>query len=383
MQLSLLAVQCYGTASVTLTAEYGHRSTPRYAEAAHLAAYPKYSHGAQVQPGAHHKEHPRKILPAPQRHASRRSHVDAEASHLLPRQHAGEGVVPEEEPTPEDPFAEPRVPWSEWRWDDNLAAAEECATRTNAPVKAFPGIRTASASSSRSARRTSAPWRTSPAGSARRQGTWYYFYTRCRLPSNYIAAALPKLAKCMTVSKAEGASYTQTYLKYIIDRYHSMPAQTIVTSSTHMEKLGLQMKDLIAKAQGAGSNWACKAFAEPKRRLSMQTFSEMCPVVQRYTCMRACSADTLENAAKWYRFNTYNVFMASQDRIRSLLRDEYKWLSLYATWAARTGEEQRRPAEMRVGEAEMRHRHGKMWPCDSHQRHPKAPDGLTWLRVSA
>eukprot|EP00873_Tetraselmis_striata_P012287 jgi/Tetstr1/432551/TSEL_021922.t1 len=40
-------------------------------------------------------------------------------------------------------------------------------------------------------------------------------------------------------------------------------------------------------------------------------------------------------------------------------------------------------AEMRVGEAEMRHRHGKMWPCDSHQRHPKAPDGLTWFRVSA
>eukprot|EP00873_Tetraselmis_striata_P000315 jgi/Tetstr1/420579/TSEL_011669.t1 len=33
--------------------------------------------------------------------------------------------------------------------------------------------------------------------------------------------------------------------------------------------------------------------------------------------------------------------------------------------------------------AEMRHRHGKMWPCDSHQRHPKAPDGLTGLRVSA
>eukprot|EP00873_Tetraselmis_striata_P019928 jgi/Tetstr1/440192/TSEL_028544.t1 len=40
-------------------------------------------------------------------------------------------------------------------------------------------------------------------------------------------------------------------------------------------------------------------------------------------------------------------------------------------------------AEMRVGEAEMRHRHVKMWPCDSHQRHPKAPGGLTWLRVSA
>eukprot|EP00873_Tetraselmis_striata_P037289 jgi/Tetstr1/457553/TSEL_044122.t1 len=40
-------------------------------------------------------------------------------------------------------------------------------------------------------------------------------------------------------------------------------------------------------------------------------------------------------------------------------------------------------AEMRVGEAEMRHRHGKMWPCDSHQRHAKAPYGLTWLRVSA
>eukprot|EP00873_Tetraselmis_striata_P043440 jgi/Tetstr1/463704/TSEL_008563.t1 len=40
-------------------------------------------------------------------------------------------------------------------------------------------------------------------------------------------------------------------------------------------------------------------------------------------------------------------------------------------------------AETRVGEAEMRHRHGKIWPCDSHQRHPKAPDGLTWLRVSA
>eukprot|EP00873_Tetraselmis_striata_P023513 jgi/Tetstr1/443777/TSEL_031765.t1 len=40
-------------------------------------------------------------------------------------------------------------------------------------------------------------------------------------------------------------------------------------------------------------------------------------------------------------------------------------------------------AEMRVGEAEMRHRHEKMWPCDSHQRHLKAPDGLTWLRVSA
>eukprot|EP00873_Tetraselmis_striata_P019364 jgi/Tetstr1/439628/TSEL_028050.t1 len=40
-------------------------------------------------------------------------------------------------------------------------------------------------------------------------------------------------------------------------------------------------------------------------------------------------------------------------------------------------------AEMRVGEAEMRHGHVKMWPCDSHQRHPKAPDGLTWLRVSA
>eukprot|EP00873_Tetraselmis_striata_P042966 jgi/Tetstr1/463230/TSEL_008161.t1 len=43
----------------------------------------------------------------------------------------------------------------------------------------------------------------------------------------------------------------------------------------------------------------------------------------------------------------------------------------------------KRPAAMRVGEAEMRHRHVKMWPCDSHQRHPKAPDGLTWLRVSA
>eukprot|EP00873_Tetraselmis_striata_P027339 jgi/Tetstr1/447603/TSEL_034964.t1 len=40
-------------------------------------------------------------------------------------------------------------------------------------------------------------------------------------------------------------------------------------------------------------------------------------------------------------------------------------------------------AELRVGEAEMRHRHVKMWPCDSHQRHPKAPNGLTWLRVSA
>eukprot|EP00873_Tetraselmis_striata_P012966 jgi/Tetstr1/433230/TSEL_022518.t1 len=40
-------------------------------------------------------------------------------------------------------------------------------------------------------------------------------------------------------------------------------------------------------------------------------------------------------------------------------------------------------ADTRVGEAEMRHRHGKVWPCDSHQRHPKAPDGLTWLRVSA
>eukprot|EP00873_Tetraselmis_striata_P029957 jgi/Tetstr1/450221/TSEL_037259.t1 len=34
-------------------------------------------------------------------------------------------------------------------------------------------------------------------------------------------------------------------------------------------------------------------------------------------------------------------------------------------------------AKMRVGEAEMRHRHVKMWPCDSHQRHPKAPDGLS------
>eukprot|EP00873_Tetraselmis_striata_P018038 jgi/Tetstr1/438302/TSEL_026869.t1 len=43
----------------------------------------------------------------------------------------------------------------------------------------------------------------------------------------------------------------------------------------------------------------------------------------------------------------------------------------------------RSEAEMRVGEAEMRHRHVKMWPCDSHQRHPKAPDGLTGLRVSA
>eukprot|EP00873_Tetraselmis_striata_P044472 jgi/Tetstr1/464736/TSEL_009483.t1 len=40
-------------------------------------------------------------------------------------------------------------------------------------------------------------------------------------------------------------------------------------------------------------------------------------------------------------------------------------------------------AEMRVGEAEMGHRHGKMWPRGSHQRHPKAPGGLTWLRVSA
>eukprot|EP00873_Tetraselmis_striata_P029690 jgi/Tetstr1/449954/TSEL_037008.t1 len=40
-------------------------------------------------------------------------------------------------------------------------------------------------------------------------------------------------------------------------------------------------------------------------------------------------------------------------------------------------------AEMRVGEAEMRHRHGKMWPCDSHHWHPKALDGLTGLRVSA
>eukprot|EP00873_Tetraselmis_striata_P025989 jgi/Tetstr1/446253/TSEL_033797.t1 len=166
---------------------------------------------------------------------------------------------------------------------------------------------------------------------------------RCRLPSDYIAAALPKLAKCMTVSKAEGPSYTQTYLKYIIDRYHSMPAQTMFTSPAHMEKLGLQMKDLIAMAQAAGSNWAYKAFAESKRRLSMKTFSELCPVVQRYTCMRACSVDTLENAAKWYRFNTYSVFLASQDRIRSLLRDEYKWLSLYATRAARTGEEQLRP----------------------------------------
>jgi len=336
--LSLVAVQCYGTASVTLTAEYGHRGTPRYAEAAHLAAYPKYSHGAQVQPGAHHTEHPRKFLPAPQRHAGRRSHVDAEASHLLPRQHAGEAVVPEEEPTPEDPFAEPRVPLSEWRWDDNLAAAEECATRTNAPVKAFPGITHRLSVVISLCKEDLSSLADLPC-----RGTWYYFYTRCRLPSNYIAAALPKLAKCMTVSKAEGASYTQTYLKYIIDRYHSMPAQTMFTSPTHMEKLGLQMKDLIAMAQGAGSNWAYKAFAEPKRRLSMQTFSELCPAVQRYTCMRACSADTLENAAKWYRFNTYSVFLASQDRIRSLLRDEYKWLSLYATRAARTGEEQRRP----------------------------------------
>eukprot|EP00873_Tetraselmis_striata_P005171 jgi/Tetstr1/425435/TSEL_015882.t1 len=47
------------------------------------------------------------------------------------------------------------------------------------------------------------------------------------------------------------------------------------------------------------------------------------------------------------------------------------------------GKKEGKGVEMRVGEAEMRHRHGKMWPCDSHQRHPKAPDGLTWLRVSA
>eukprot|EP00873_Tetraselmis_striata_P017889 jgi/Tetstr1/438153/TSEL_026756.t1 len=98
----------------------------------------------------------------------------------------------------------------------------------------------------------------------------------------------------------------------MFSQYHSMPAQTMFTSPTHMEKLGLQMKDLIAMAQAAGSNWAYKAFAEPKRRLGMKTFSEL-------------------------------VFLASQDRIRSLLRDEYKWLSLYATRAARTGEEQRRP----------------------------------------
>eukprot|EP00873_Tetraselmis_striata_P021282 jgi/Tetstr1/441546/TSEL_003126.t1 len=49
----------------------------------------------------------------------------------------------------------------------------------------------------------------------------------------------------------------------------------------------------------------------------------------------------------------------------------------------RIRERARNRAEMRVGEAEVRHRHGKMWPCDSHQRHPKALGGLTWLRVSA
>eukprot|EP00873_Tetraselmis_striata_P018913 jgi/Tetstr1/439177/TSEL_002997.t1 len=34
-------------------------------------------------------------------------------------------------------------------------------------------------------------------------------------------------------------------------------------------------------------------------------------------------------------------------------------------------------AEMWVGDAEMGHRHGKMWQGDFQQRHPKAPDGLT------
>eukprot|EP00873_Tetraselmis_striata_P028208 jgi/Tetstr1/448472/TSEL_035740.t1 len=36
-------------------------------------------------------------------------------------------------------------------------------------------------------------------------------------------------------------------------------------------------------------------------------------------------------------------------------------------------------AEIRVGEAEMGRRHGKMWPNDSHQRHPKVPDGVTLM----
>eukprot|EP00873_Tetraselmis_striata_P037838 jgi/Tetstr1/458102/TSEL_044609.t1 len=62
-----------------------------------------------------------------------------------------------------------------------------------------------------------------------------------------------------------------------------------------------------------------------------------------------------------------------------------RWGEMSAQAAVRASRpEMRAPkAEMRVGEAEMRHRHVKMWPCDSHQRHPKAPDGLTGLRVSA
>lgn len=115
---------------------------PRYAEPAHLAAYPKYGHGGQV-PGSHRPEHHsrKQLLPATPRHPSRHSHVDMAASHVLPPSMSpeiGEETVMEARPA--DPFAAPRMPMSQWRWNLNLTSGMECAIRTNVSVKNFPGI---------------------------------------------------------------------------------------------------------------------------------------------------------------------------------------------------------------------------------------------------
>eukprot|EP00873_Tetraselmis_striata_P023808 jgi/Tetstr1/444072/TSEL_003312.t1 len=381
-----VAVQCYGTASVTLTAEYGHRGTPRYAEAAHLAAYPKYSQGAHVQPGAHHTEHPRKFLPAPQRHAGRRSHVDAEASHLLPRQHTGEVVVPEEKPTPEDPFAEPRVPLSEWRWDDNLAAAEECATRTNAPVKAFPGIThrlsvvislcKEDLSSLADlpcrvppplrlvleqevvARQTQGGAPTLPPGSPRIgvalvfceepisfidevgcNGVVYHLYSKCGVTRARAEAMAPKSAACFASfsevpvtleTELAWPKHHAQYLQHIITRYDRLEPYTIFVKA-NLEKRRLSLGEMVNIIDD--NHWGFISFGNPKIKVNMTSFPEtghvgvwqreICALYWRYTGADPCQMDEAYMKEIGFKPYFYNT------RSMSLPVTEYQWFREY------------------------------------------------------
>lgn len=48
----------------------------------------------------------------------------------------------------------------------------------------------------------------------------------------------------------------------------------------------------------------------------MKGFSEVCYVVQRYTCIQACSHSVMGYARRWYKYTKDAPFLSSAARIR-------------------------------------------------------------------
>uniref|UniRef100_A0A061S5E4 Uncharacterized protein n=1 Tax=Tetraselmis sp. GSL018 TaxID=582737 RepID=A0A061S5E4_9CHLO len=225
-----------------------------------------------------------------------------------------------------------------WNWKSSLAVDAECAARTAADELGRPY----SPSQELSVVISFCDGDLSLLSSLTCKSTWFFVFSRCGKATAEVAEALPRISECLTVAKSDGSSDAEVHLKFIIDKGDKLSPRTLFTSLSALEELRLSAAETVAAA-GQGPQLAFRALGGPRRRLSMHAFSEACYVIQRYTCIRACSHSVMPFARQWYRYAPHGTFVASSDRIRSLSRNEYKWLRDYsvrtrAAQAVNTGE---------------------------------------------